>query len=324
MRTATKIWLIVAASLVAVGGIIFGSVMTVLKWDFTKLSTVKYEINNYEIDEAYQNIAIVTDTADIQFVPTEGTVTSVECHEQKNLKHSVTVKDGTLIIELVDTRKWYEHIGIGFGTSKMTVNMPRGEYDALSIKSSTGDMEISKDFKFESMDITASTGDVTNYASAAESMKIKTNTGDIRAEGLSAGSLAISVSTGKVNVTDVTCEGDVSIRVSTGDSKLTGVACKNVISSGDTGKLSMTNVIAAGRFTIERDTGDVKFDGCDAAEIRVKTSTGNVTGSLLSEKIFVTNTSTGNVKVPECVTGGKCSITTSTGDIRITIVDTNP
>lgn len=321
MRRATKIWLIVAAALVVVGGMAFVGVMSALKWDFTKISTVKYEINNYEIHEAYQNITIVTDTADIQFVPTEGTVTSVECHEQKNLKHSVMVSDGTLIIELVDTRKWYECIGIGFGNSKMTVTIPQGEYGALSIKSSTGDMEIPKEFKFESMDITASTGDVTNYAPATESMKIKTSTGDIRVEDVSAGSLALSVSTGKVTITDVTCEGDVSIRVSTGDSKLTDVACKSVTSSGDTGKLTMTNVIAAEQFSIERDTGDVKLDGCDAAEIYVKTSTGDVTGTLLSEKIFVTQTSTGNVKVPACVTGGKCSITTSTGDIRITIIE---
>ena len=321
MRTTTKIWLIVAAALVVVGGIIFGSVMTMLKWDFTKLSTVKYETSNYEIHEDYQHITIVTDTADITFVPTEGTVTSVECHEQKNLKHSVTVKDGTLIIEIVDTRKWYEHIGIGFGSSKMTVTIPQGEYGALSIKSRTGDLEIPGEFKFESMDITASTGDVTNHASAADSMKITTSTGDICVENLSASSLALSVSTGNVNVTDVTCEGDVSIHVSTGDSKLTDVSCASITSSGDTGEMYMTNVIAAERFTIERDTGDVKFDGCDATEIRVKTSTGNVTGTLLSEKIFITNTSTGAIKVPACVTGGKCSITTSTGDIRMNIVE---
>ncbi len=282
MRKATKIWLIVAAALVVVGGMAFVGVMSALKWDFTKLSTVKYETNHYEIHEAYQNITIVTDTADIQFVPTEGVVTSVECHEQKNLKHSVTVSDGTLIIELVDTREWYECIGIGFGTSKMTVTIPQGEYGALSIRSSTGDIGV---------------------------------------ENVSAGSLDLSVSTGKVNVTDVTCEGNVSIRVSTGDSKLTDVACKSVTSSGDTGKLTMMNVIAAEQFSIERDTGDVKLDGCDAAEIYVKTSTGDVTGTLLSEKIFVTKASTGDIKVPACVTGGKCSITTSTGDIRITIVE---
>ena len=321
MSKKLKIWLIAAASLMVVGAIIFAGVMTVFKWDFTKLSTRKLVTNTHTVTEAFTSISVNTDTAEVVLVPSDSSTCTVVCREYKKELHSVKVADGTLKIELRDTRKWYEHIGIGFGSSKMTVTIPQGEYGALSIRSSTGDMEIPTDFKVESMDITASTGDVTNYASATESVKIKTSTGDIRVENLSAGSLALSVSTGKVTITDITCEGDVSIRVSTGDSKLTDVACKSVTSSGDTGKLTMTNVIAAEQFSIERDTGDVKLDGCDAAEIYVKTSTGDVTGTLLSEKIFVTQTSTGNVKVPACVTGGKCSITTSTGDIRITIVE---
>ena len=51
--------------------------------------------------------------------------------------------------------------------------------------------------------------------------------------------------------------------------------------------------------------------------IMVKTSTGNVKGTLLSDKIFVTDTSTGRVSVPKTTSGGKCEITTSTGDIEI-------
>ena len=41
MRKTTKVWLIIAASLVIIGFIIFTGVMTTLTWDFTRLSTVK-------------------------------------------------------------------------------------------------------------------------------------------------------------------------------------------------------------------------------------------------------------------------------------------
>ena len=95
--------------------------------------------------------------------------------------------------------------------------------------------------------------------------------------------------------------------------------CKNVVSNGNTGAISLKNVIAAEKFSIERSTGDVKFDGCDAAEIFVKTDTGDVTGSLLSNKIFVVEADTGSVDVPKTATGGKCEITTDTGDINISI-----
>jgi len=319
MSKTTKIWLIIAASLVLIGCIIFGGVMTMLKWDFMKLSTSKYETNDYEITEKIKNISIITDTADILFVPSENQKTSVVCHEQKNKKHSVTVQNGKLVIEIVDTRKWYEYIGINFGTPKITVYIPQGEYGALFVKSSTGNVEIPKEFKFENIDISESTGNVTNYASASENIIIKTSTGNIRVENVSANTLDLSVSTGGVAVSNVTCESVVKISVSTGKTNLTNIRCKNVVSTGNTGEISLNNVIAAEKFSIERSTGDVKFDGCDAAEISVKTDTGDVTGFLLSNKVFIVQTDTGNVDVPQTATGGKCEITTSTGDINISI-----
>lgn len=319
MRTRTKIWLIIAASLVLVGGIIFGGVMAMLKWDFTKLSTGKYETNDYEIAENFNNISIVTDTADILFVPSENSKTSALCHELKNAKHSVTVQNGRLVIEIVDTRKWYEHIGINFGTPKITVSIPQGEYGALFVKSDTGNVEIPKEFKFESIDISESTGNVTNYASASENIIIKTSTGNIRVENVSANTLDLSVSTGGITVSDVTCEGDVTVGVSTGKTKLTNIVCKSVISNGSTGDITLDNVIAEEKLSIKRSTGDVKFDGTDAAEIFVKTDTGDVTGTLLSDKVFIAQTDTGSVDVPETTTGGKCKITSSTGDINISI-----
>jgi len=319
MSKITKIWLIIAASLVLVGCIIFGGVMTMLKWDFTKLSTGKYETHNYEIDENFNNISIVTDTADIVIVPSENQKTSVVCHEQKNVKHSVTVQSGKLVIEIVGARKWYEYIGINLGTPKITVYIPQGEYGALFVKSSTGNVEIPKEFKFENIDISESTGNVTNYASASENIIIKTNTGNIRVENVSANTLELSVSTGGVTVSNVTCEGDVKIKVSTGKTNLNNIECKNVISCGNTGDISLKNVNAAEKFSIERSTGDVKFDGCDAAEVFVKTDTGDVTGTLLSEKVFIVETDTGKVDVPKTVNGGRCEITTDTGDINISI-----
>ena len=119
MSKRTKIWLIIATSLIVIGCIIFGSVMAMLKWDFTNLSTLKYETNNYEISENYKNISIVIDTADIVFIPSKDEKTSIVCYEQKKVKHLVSVKDETLTIEIKDARKWYEYIGVSFGSPKI-------------------------------------------------------------------------------------------------------------------------------------------------------------------------------------------------------------
>ena len=61
MSKKLKIWLIAAASLMVVGGMIFAGVMTVLGWDFSKLSTIPYETNEYSVSEPFQDIEIYTD-----------------------------------------------------------------------------------------------------------------------------------------------------------------------------------------------------------------------------------------------------------------------
>ena len=78
-------------------------------------------------------------------------------------------------------------------------------------------------------------------------------------------------------------------------------------------------MIAENRLSVKRSTGDVKFSGCDAEKLYVKTGTGNVRGSLLTDKVFITDTDTGSVDVPKTAAGGRCEIKTGTGDIKMEI-----
>ena len=319
MKKATKIWLITAAVLVVAGIIIFGGAMTMIKWDFLRLSTVKYETNSYDISEAFEDISIKGDVADITFLPSEDGKTSVECIEREKVKHSVSVKDGVLVIESVDERKWYEHIEIISADMSITLRIPQGEYGRLSIDSSTGDITVPKEHSFKSMDISQSTGDITSHASVSESLSIKVTTGDIRIENISAGSLELSVSTGEITASGVDCDGDVKLSTTTGKNCLTDVRCKSLTSDGDTGDLIMKNVVVSEKISVKRSTGDVTLDSSDAAELYIRTTTGDVKGTLLTEKIFIADTDTGRKDVPNTLSGGKCDVTTDTGDIKFSI-----
>ncbi len=314
-----KIWLIIATFLVALGLIIFTVVMSVYKWDFKKLNTRKYETNEHEITEEIKDITLATDTADIVFAVSEDGKNKVVCYEETKAKHSVTSQEGKLTVQVENKKQWYDNIGINFGTPKITVYLQQGEYGQLSVKSSTGDIEIPNAFAFTSLDISVSTGDVKSQASVAGNAEIKTSTGGIHLENISVGTLDLSVSTGRITVTNAVCVGDIKISVSTGKTVMSTVACKNLTSNGNTGDISLTGVVASEKFSIERSTGDVKFDGSDASEILVTTDTGDVTGTLLTDKIFIIDTDTGEKEFPNTVTGGKCEVTTDTGDIKISI-----
>lgn len=136
---------------------------------------------------------------------------------------------------------------------------------------------------------------------AFNSVYIKESTGDVSIEKMSVISLDINLSTGDVFLSDV--------------------ACKILSTSGNTGDVYLKNVTAAKNLSITRSTGDIELLNSDAFEISVNTDTGDVKGTLLSPKIFITQTDTGKIDVPHTTEGGKCEITTDTGDIEIEVKD---
>lgn len=280
MKKTTKVWLLIAAALVLTGSLIFGAVIGMVKWDFTKLSTNKYETNQYDIDESFRNISIQTDTADIEFVLSEDGKCKVECYEEKEATHSVSVAEDTLVIKIDNRKAWYHYIGVHFGSPSITVYLPSTDYGNLSIHKNTGNIKLPADYAFDQMDISLTTGNVSCFASASGQIKIKASTGNITANGITAKSIDLSTSTGDISLKDV---------------------------------------IAAEAISLKTTTGKVSFDGMDASEIYVNTTTGKVVGSLLTDKVFITHTSTGNIDVPDSVVGGRCEIHTTTGSIQVTV-----
>lgn len=314
-----KYWLIMGAVLVLLGVILFAGVMMHCNWDFSKLSTTEYVTTTHSVTKPFHGISISTDTADIIFQLSDDGNCHIESFDDVKIEYSVSVNEGILTVKTIDQRKWNDHIGISLQKSKMTVYLPETEYKQLTVSESTGDIGISKEFMFENIDIAVSTGDVFCYASADELLKIQTNTGDIRIENVTAGSAELTVSTGQIHAEDITCSDNIEINVSTGNVNLSDISCRNFITNGSTGKVHMTDVIAAEQFSIARSTGNITMEKCDAAVVFAKTTTGDITGTLLTDKVFFAETNTGKVDVPKTVNGGRCVIQTDTGDIKLII-----
>lgn len=318
MNKTSKIWLIAALSILT-GIVLFTVAISALGWDFNKLNNSVYETNTYDLSDKFTDISIDTKTADIVFLPSDSSECRVVCYEQVKMKHSAVVEGNTLSIKVIDTRKWYDYISFTFSSPEITVYLPRGSYDTLKVDTGTGSVDIPDGYNFEEVRFSSGTGNVRCNSSVSGLIHIKTSTGNVNISNISAGELNLSVSTGNVNVKSVACEGNIKAVVSTGKVQMTDITCKNLTSNGNTGKIILENVIASEKFSIKRDTGDVKFIGSDAAEIYVETDTGDITGTLLTEKVFIVQSDVGKIDVPKTITGGRCEISTDTGDIKIKI-----
>ena len=316
-----KTALIVAAVLLAAGLALGFAAFASAGFNLTWFKGEPAEVKNYSVEETFDRIEIDEDTSDIRFARSDDGKARVECRETKKSAHTVTAENGVLKIQRQKITGWKNLITFSFEKTVVTVYLPETAYESLAIDTHTGDTDIPEWLRFGSVSIRTSTGDVRSRASVSGEISIESDTGDIFLDDLSADAIGCRVTTADVWMQNVACAGDVYVKVSTGRTTLNGLTAKNFTSEGSTGDLSLENVRIDGAISIDRSTGDVTFNGSDAAEIMVKTSTGDVTGTLLSEKVFKTESSTGDVRVPFCTSGGKCEITTSTGDIVIRIAD---
>ena len=316
-----KAFIIIAIILVVLGSAIFFAAFASAGFDFRNLETSTLQTKTYPVGEDFQNIRIDEDTADIVFALSEDGTCSVVCRESEKTTRTVTVENGTLSIVSTERIRWKNLFDLSFENESVTVYLPKDTYETLAIETHTGGVDLPEAFHFTGIAITGSTGDVRCGASATDGITIRISTGDAILNSASAGTIDCTVTTGDIRMQNVSCAGDVMLKVSTGRTAIDGLTCRNLHSEGSTGKASFKNVVASGTLAVERDTGDVGFELIDAGEIRVKTTTGDVTGSLRTGKTFVTKTSTGDVHVPESAAGGRCEISTTTGDIVIRIAD---
>ena len=299
MKKSRKITLIVAISLVAVIAITIIALGFALNFQYSKLWTNEYQTRNYEFEHNLTQILVNTQNAGVLITPSEDGKCRVVCEEQVNMSHIVSVIDGKLQVNVNDKRAWHEKLpDVSGQMPQITIYLPKTAFTALTINANKGDVGISKDFIFSSIQVSVETGDVNCYSSVLGDITLQTNKGGITLLGLVAQNINVSGGSDGISLTDINCSA--------------------LKSEGKNGDISLQNVIVAQNMTIKRTSGDVVFSGSNAPDITVTTEAGSVSGSLLSSMEFIAKSRTGSVNVPASGEGGTCRITTDTGNISIT------
>ena len=337
MSKTVKKWLIAALALILAGAAMFTTALALCGWDIAKLGTVDFVETTLEPSGDFENISINVYTTDLRLLPSEDGKCRIVCYEDEKVSHTAEVKDGALVIDTNDTRKWFT-VSLSFKSPTMEVYLPKSEYENLDISTDTGAVSLPIALTFDRIKINGNTGAVSCHSSArgdvdieldtgalvvsnvsAGSMKLKTDTGIIELSGSTvAENIDVASATGFVSLENITC-GDLRAKADTGRVSLYGVTCNDLHAETDTGSIALENVVGSGKFELISDTGHIGLNGCDAAELYIETDTGSVSGELLTDKIFFAESDTGRVSVPKSMTGGRCEIKTDTGSIEMEI-----
>lgn len=228
----------------------------------------------------FSDIDIDTEVSDIRIYPADNDSVKVTWTGNSATKVSVNVRNGTLTIEEKANRRLFGLINLSGSSSVISVYLPKGAYDSIDIESDTG---------------------------------------SISGQSLSVKKLELKSDTGSVEFSDIKASQEVKVKNAVGKITLTNVTCRKLDAENNTGSIHLTNVTAEGSLKAESDVGSIHLDRCDAGSLDLKTDIGSITGSLRSEKIFITKTDLGSISVPNTTSGGTCKAETSTGRIELTI-----
>ena len=121
--------------------------------------------------------------------------------------------------------------------------------------------------------------------------------------------------------------GELNVDTTSGDYAFNNVQCDSATLHTTTGKYNLNDFIVTGGLNTDRPnldisgtSSDVTFKNCDAHYIKVKTTTGDIKGNLLTKKKFDAQTTTGYSLVDNDRTADDiCYIRTTTGDIDISV-----
>lgn len=254
-------WYIAAAIMMLVGTATFVIAMSINKWDFTKLSTTKYVTNEYEIAEDFNKISIDVRTACVVFEKSENDLCKVVCREEEKLKHEVKVEDGSLLIKETDDRELSDYININLSvdTTKITVYLPKTEYEEIKVNTSTGNIHIAE-LKADTMNLNVSTGNVYLTDVTCDNLTSDGSTGNTTlTRVVAAEKFYIKRSTGNVKFED--CDAsEIEVKTSTGNVRGNFLTDKVFDADASTGKIEVPDNKEGGKCVIRTSTGNIIFE----------------------------------------------------------------
>ncbi len=299
------VFLIVFGSILFVAGsAAFG--LAIAKDAFKNNSLTQEVTKEYVLEDSFNKIDVDIVTADLTFKPSEDDKTKVVSVEKEKIHHTAKVSNDTLVIREQDERKFYEKWFGFMSRMKVTVYLPENTYEELKIDITTGNTLVEDAFNFDKLNI-------------------KSTTGDLKLQNVTGKSADIKITTGNVILNNYKLENSLNCDTTSGDYTFNDVKCEKVTLHTTSGKYILNDLIVTGALDPDRPNLDISgtssdstFKNCDAHNIKVKTTTGDIKGNFLTEKNIDAKTTTGNSKVDSnSMAADKCYIRTTTGDIDI-------
>lgn len=321
MSVREKRAITVAVVFIVVGVVTALAAAEATDFDFSKLVNIGYENVTYfgNTGDNFRIIDIESTDCDVILRYSDDKSWKVVCPQNDKVKYKAESKNGTLTVRRIDERHWYDHIGVNlpFVNAKIYVYVADTEFLTIKVRTTSGDITVPHDFSFRDASLETTSGDI-SFASESKSTEVtlKTTSGDIVFSGKAQSFTATSTS-GDIKADGLEASG-TNIETVSGDISVSNA--ESVVSAGTTsGDIDLKLVVADDTIRASTVSGNVRLAGCDAHIIKLSTTSGNITGTILSPKIFSASSISGTIKVPPSEGNDRCEMRTTSGNISIEI-----
>lgn len=258
------------------------------------------EMEIIEVKEAFSEIRIEDAECSVRVLRATDGKCKVVCPEKQDgsIYHTVTVSDGALSVQR-HVRKWYQYIGISFGSPDVKIYLPEEAYGRLAIHTISGSIQVDDGFTFETASLESTSGSVRMRSEVKRELEAESTSGRVTIENASPERIEASSVSGRIALSHLRSD-EIAVRSTSGG-------------------IELTDVIAATNLDVRSVSGGVALDGCDGGAIRIETTSGSVKGTVLTEKDFIANSTSGSVSIPHSSAGGACEISTTSGRIAIEV-----
>jgi hypothetical protein len=321
-----------------VGLLLCFGVLLALGFDFTRLDTTGTNAGTVELtekfapDDLYAITVIDVDGAscDVTVSPSPDGKFRVVYDVPGYVDVTATVDGDRLVVIGLDTlsrQPWYKQIRLSLREHMgITVYVPvynlRRNYDALNVRTDSGNITVWGGIIAEDAQITTNSGDVDFRIDTNKSLTITTDSGDVKLSTSETSTLSVTTDSGDMHLSYVSVNGSADLRTDSGDISSSHVTLAgSLMTTSDSGDLDMILTEAA-FFTAKTGSGDIALaQGGGTVTMLLQTGSGDVDVMAASVYDLYVSTGSGKVKVEHHrrvdVEYSNCKVFTGSGDINI-------
>ena len=282
-------------------------------------SNKNYRSIAHDRNKNFNDVIIHVDHADVVIARAEDDRCKVLVCENKEAPNVVTRTSEALSVVTKDDRGLVKRIFSSKKADKITILLPQSSYRSLYVNIKSGSLAVSGGLSFENLEAAIMSGNLNLNAEVTNAANVDIMKGNLQTYKTTIGELTSAISSGEIILDTTRVAGNIETSIARGNLIAREVVCGSISSDVANGKNDLTGLVAEESMSLSIATGKIILDGCDAKEIHADVAVGDISGSLLSDKIFTAKAGVGKVNVPTTADGGRCNAKVSVGSIDLKI-----